>query len=267
MPPDLSEEKKLVYEYWNKNPCGSDLSSVAPYTKEYFDELEKIRYGRNREGYIWEFAQFAKYHGKKVLEIGIGVGTDFIQWVRSGCVATGCDLTPAAVEYTKKRLECYGLSAGVLQEDCEKLSFPEQTFDLVYSFGVIHHTPEPQKAISEIYRVLKRGGTAKIMLYHRYSGPVFRYWINHALLKRDPFRSIDEIVAKYNSESPDTKIYSKKQARALFEQFSRVNLYIQLTPWDYTDTPRLLLSRKLTNAFVRGLGNHYGWNLMITAEK
>jgi ubiquinone/menaquinone biosynthesis C-methylase UbiE len=255
--------KRQVHDYWNANPCNALFSKADKFARNYFEDIEQYRY--NMEPYIWNFAQFSRYHGKRILEIGVGVGTDFIQWVRSGCIATGCDLTPAAVEYTRKRLEAYGLQAVVQQEDCENLSFPNESFDLVYSFGVLHHTPDIMKAISEIYRVLKPKGAAKVMLYNRYSWPVLRRWIDHALKKGKLFRSIDDIIYYYQ-ESPGTKVFSIHQIPDLFRLFSKVDVYGQITPYDFMCPPKILPDR-LNRLLIRALGNRFGWNLMITAIK
>ena len=260
----MSKEKKAVYEYWNINPCITGQPEKRELDMEYFEEMERLRY--DSEPYIWDFAQFTRYSGKKILEIGIGVGTDFIQWVRAGCIATGCDLTQTAVEYTKKRLETYNLSAEVRPADCENLPFGDESFDLVYSFGVIHHTPDTEKAVSEICRVIKKGGTAKVMLYHRRSWFVFRYWIDYALKKLRPFRSIDKIISVYYRESPCVKIYSAQQAKQLFRQFAHIETYVQLTPYDFSAAPKIA-GRRVSGLILRMLSNKVGWNLMITAIK
>lgn len=264
-------EKKAVYEYWNAHIY--DYGDIPPdvpvavrlekYTKKYFDDAEEHLY--KMHPYLWNFAQFSRYSGKKILEIGIGAGTDFIQWVRSGCIATGCDLTPTAVAVTKRHLEFYNLQADVREEDCENLSFADESFDLVYCFGVIHHTPDPVKAVSEVYRVLKKGGIAKVMLYHRHSWATFSLWLTHGLKKGKPFRSIDNIVY-HRLESKGTRVYSIKQAKQLFQQFSQVDIYNQATPYDVMAIEKIV-GRRMANIIVDAFRSKLGWNLMINAVK
>jgi ubiquinone/menaquinone biosynthesis C-methylase UbiE len=256
--------KRAVYEYWNKSPCNVSLSDKTKFTRDYFDEVEETRY--SQEPFIWSFAQFSRYSGKKILEIGVGIGTDFIQWVRSGCIATGCDLTPAAVDITKKRLEAYGLSAVVQQEDCEGLTFADGTFDVVYSWGVLHHTPNTEKAISEVFRVLKKGGIAKIMLYNRYSLHFLSIWFRYGLMRLKPFASADALAARYYFESPGTKFYSPRQIKAMFRSFSQVNICTQSAAYDYEVIPKLL-RLPIFKFFIHIFAGKIGWAHLVTAVK
>jgi len=128
------------------------LAKFATYSKEYFEEIERRRYDPVvGEPEIFSFAQFTRYSGKKILEVGVGAGTDFIQWVRAGAVAYGIDLTEKAIEHVRRRLEVYNLHAADIRVgDAENLPYEDNTFDLVYSFGVIHHSPDTERALSEI---------------------------------------------------------------------------------------------------------------------
>ena len=255
--------KKAIYNYWDTHPCISFFTSLEQCSKKYFDDDEEYMY--RLHPYIFSFAQFTRYPGKKILEVGVGAGRDFVQWVRNGCVATGCDLTPKAVELTRKRLKVYGLEANVQQEDCENLSFSDESFDLVYCLGVIHHTLDPQKAVSEIYRVLKKGGIAKVMLYHRHSWVAFNHWVAYGLMGGKPLRSIDDIMASH-MENKGTKVYSIKQAKKLFHQFSQVDIYNQVTPYDHM-AMKGKVSPCIANLLISALNSRIGWNLMVTATK
>ena len=151
MTPDTGgkELKTRVKEYWNTEACGTDVAEAPKFSRQYFDQIEDNRYRVEPE--IFAFAQFTRFRDQKVLEVGIGAGTDFMQWVRAGAKAYGVDLTEEAVEHAKKRLDAYGLSAEEVRvADAENLPYPDNTFDLVYSWGVIHHTPDTIKALEEI---------------------------------------------------------------------------------------------------------------------
>jgi SAM-dependent methyltransferase len=153
----IQASKETVRAWWGQQACGTQFAESDKFTPAYFAEIEEARY--RLEPYIHSFAQFTRYRGKKVLEVGIGAGTDFVQWVRVGALAYGIDLTAEAVAHTRRRLELEGLQAMDLrQADAEHLDYPSDLFDLVYSWGVIHYTSDPFKALSEIVRVARPGG-------------------------------------------------------------------------------------------------------------
>jgi len=209
--------KEVVRDYWDNNTCGTFLTNEEKFSKEYFEDIEEKRFNIHPE--VFSFAQFSRFYGKRVLEVGIGAGTDFLQWVRSGTEAYGIDLTPEAIEHVKKRLNLYGLKAKEIKVgDAENIEYPENYFDLVYSFGVIHHSPDTMKALNEIIRVLKPGGMAKIMVYHKNSLLAYFFWIKHALLKFRPWKSISWILW-HHMESLGTKAYSIKEMEQILSNY------------------------------------------------
>lgn len=198
--------KSEVQEFWNNQTCGTWITDKDKFSLEYFEEIEQDRYSIQPE--IFSFAEFTRWHGKKVLEVGVGAGTDFLQWVRAGAKATGIDLTEQACQHVHHRLDLYGLSAeDIVVGDSENLPFDDNTFDLVWSWGVIHHTPNTEKAMREIVRVLKPDGRAKIMIYHRHSILAYLFWVKHALLKFKFWLSISDVLWR-KMESIGTKAYT-----------------------------------------------------------
>ena len=141
-----------IHEFWQAQPCGTSYAKSEAGTREYYDEIEAARY--RLEPFIPDFAEFPRWHARRVLEIGVGAGTDFINFARAGAILTGVDLTPAAIQHARERLEHEGLNAEVLVADGEALPFDDGSFDLVYSWGVIHHATSPQRVIREVRRVL-----------------------------------------------------------------------------------------------------------------
>lgn len=164
--------KRRVREYWNARPCGTQFTSLEPGTKEFFDEVERFRY--RAQPFMDRVAGFRRYRGKDLLEIGCGLGTDLLQFARGGARVTGVDLTENSVDLVRRRFALERLPVNALMADAENLPFPDGTFDVVYSFGVLHHTPDTQSAVEQIHRVLKPRGTAIVMLYHRHS---LRVWL------------------------------------------------------------------------------------------
>jgi len=205
--------KDEVRDYWDNEACGTWFSDKEKFTKEYFEEIEKARYEIQPE--IKPFAEFDKFPGKKLLEVGVGAGTDFLQWVRGGTRAYGLDLTQEAIDHVKHRLDIYGFeSEKLVVGDSENLPFEDNFFDVVYSWGVIHHTPDTEKAMHEIIRVLKPGGIAKIMIYHRHSLLVYLFWVKHALLKGKPWRTFSDVLWDH-MESIGTKAYTRKEVQKM----------------------------------------------------
>src|ERR1700674_1915065 len=145
-----------VNAYWNARPCNIRHSPKPVGTKEYFDEVEARKYFV--EAHIPDFAEFDRWKGKKVLEIGCGIGTDTINFARHGAQVTAVDLTEKSLEVARQRARVFGLEDRVrfIQANAEKLSesVPVEPYDLVYSFGVIHHTPHPERVLDEIHKYL-----------------------------------------------------------------------------------------------------------------
>lgn len=144
--------KKAVHNYWNIASCGEMYLPEA--TQDGFNQQAKTRY--QLEPYILDFAEFSHYKQKKVLEIGVGLGADHQQFAAAGAELTGIDLTERAIEYTQRRLQLFGLHSNLNTGDAENLSFADNSFDLVYSWGVLHHSPDTQKTFTEVFRVLKK---------------------------------------------------------------------------------------------------------------
>ncbi|MBX9830446.1 class I SAM-dependent methyltransferase [Candidatus Babeliales bacterium] len=214
--------KESVARYWNQASCGTEFIEEIKHSREYFEAIEQFRYTIEPE--IFAFAQFTRFHGKKVLEVGVGAGTDFLQWVRAGAQAYGVDLTHEAVTNVLHRLATYNVAACDVQvADAEKLNFADNNFDLVYSWGVIHHSPDPVQCLREIVRVTKPGGSIKIMVYNRRSLFAFYQYLQHGLLRGKPFASMKKILAQHQ-ESPGTQAYTFKEIKNILKDFPvRIN--------------------------------------------
>lgn len=265
----LSEKelKQKVHDYWNEEACGTWASDKEKYTKEYFEDIENERYQTEPE--IFSFAQFTRFYGKKLLEVGVGAGTDFIQWVRAGTDAYGIDLTEEAIAHVQNRLDLYGLKAKELRvSDCEALPYPDNYFDVVYSWGVIHHTPDTQKALEEIIRVCKPGGICKVMIYHRHSILAWLFWVRHALLKGKIWKSVGWVLYNF-MESCGTKAFTKREVARMLEQYYVENIKIKPVLTYYDKLSRFnILFRSVAKALAWILGgDRVGWFLTIQFTK
>jgi ubiquinone/menaquinone biosynthesis C-methylase UbiE len=250
---NLNEE---VRKYWEREPCGTGepiSGGVAPLTREWFERIEEHRY--REEPFIHSVAQFTLHRGKKMLEVGVGAGTDHLQWARAGCDCHGVDLTDTAIETTRAHLALYGFASELRRLDAERLPFPDASFDLVYSWGVIHHSHKPDRVVDEIGRVLKPGGQFIGMLYGRRSPLVLRAWVRHALLRGQPWRSFSDVVRQH-VESVGTKAYTVSEVGALFSRFRQLEVRPLITPYDTARYPRWL---------ARLFPDRWGWFITVKA--
>lgn len=221
-------DKDAVRDFWEEASCGERLY-LPDQTIEGYRAQAEARY--RLEPYIEPFARFEAARGLRVLEIGVGLGADHERFATAGAHLTGIDLTPRAVSRTRARLEVLGLPHDVREGDAERIDFPDNTFDVVYSWGVIHHSPDTPQAVREILRVLKPGGQARVMIYHRYSLIGLMLWLRYGLGTGRPFMSLTEVYATH-LESPGTKAYTRAEALAMFSGFSNVQISIELTHGD-----------------------------------
>ena len=156
-----------VQEFWKTEPCGTHDLTTKRGTPEFYERYREFRF--SSEWHIPDLVPFGETDGKQVLEIGCGAGADGVMFAQHGAEYTGIDLTETAVDATRRHFDVLGLRGRFQVENAEKLSFADGSFDFVYSHGVLHHTPHPDLAFGEVYRVLKPGGKAVLMLYHKHS--------------------------------------------------------------------------------------------------
>jgi ubiquinone/menaquinone biosynthesis C-methylase UbiE len=289
--------KERVRAFWQEHPCGTKFADAEPGSPRFYELVEEHRY--TKEWHIPAAADFSSAAGLKVLEIGCGLGTDGAQFAKAGADYTGVDLTEAAVELARKRFEISNLPGKFQTADAENLEFADESFDLVYSHGVLHHTPDTAGAIREIHRVLRPGGRAIVMLYHRDS---YNYRVNISVLRRagarllkseagirfvnritgEPLESLreharllqngeenylrpDEFLSQNTdgAGNPLARVYSTKEARELFKDFSDVELRIYFLNKRWLPVIGSLLPRSLEAT----LASRWGWHLWIYATK
>lgn len=266
----FEEEKQKAREQWSADPAGAVYGREHEFgTREFFDEVERHRY-QEYAPWMPRVMGFNAFAGQRLLEVGCGMGTDLLQFARGGARVTGVDLTPRSVEISRHHLELYGQHGDFALTDAEKLPFADESFDVAYSHGVLHHTPDTAGAVREIHRVLKPGGLARVMLYHRGSlhywfQIILRYGILHGELLRESAGDImsRRIEISEGGGRPLVKVYSRRQARELFSMFREVRTEVQqLTRGDF-----YFLGRLVPENILRALGSSVGWNVIISARK
>jgi SAM-dependent methyltransferase len=218
----ITEPKDDVRDFWNADPCGTRYLEG----KEDFDAHARARYAL--EPFIFEFANFKGARGLKVLEIGVGMGADYLEWLKAGAQATGVDFSAASIERAQRRCELAGYKPDLRVADAESLPFPDNSFDVVYSYGAMHHSPDTAQCVGEARRVLKPGGQARIMVYHHPSLTGAMLWLRYGLWRG---KSLRQSVFDH-LESPGTKSYTQVEALALMSGFHDVQMRVVFSPGD-----------------------------------
>jgi SAM-dependent methyltransferase len=267
----VAEEKQRAREQWSEDPCGAVYGREQEFgTREFFDAVESHRYTEYAP-WMPEVMGFNDFAGARLLEVGCGMGTDLLQFARGGAKVTGVDLTPRSIEISRQHLAVYGERGDFAITDGENLPFADESFDVVYSNGVLHHTPDTAGAVREVHRVVRTGGQVRVMLYYRNS---LNYWgqiiLRHGLLHGELLRgnSPAEIMSKHvevneSGGRPLVKVYSRRQARQLFSMFREAKVQVeQLTRPDL-----YFLGRFIPEKIFQDLRQSVGWNVIITARK
>ena len=266
-----ADEKQRAREQWSKDPAGAIYGREHEVgTREFFDAVERHRYTEYAP-WMPEVMGFKDFGGARLLEVGCGMGTDLLQFARGGAKVTGVDLTPRSIDISRQHLAVYGECGDFAIADCEQLPFASESFDVAYSNGVLHHTPDTARAVSEIHRVLRPGGQARVMLYHRGS---LAYW-GHVVLRYGIMRgeflrgnSPADIMSKYvefneGGGRPLVKAYSSREARNLFSMFREVKVQVE----QLTRPELYLLGRMIPEGLFRRLRQSAGWNVIVSARK
>jgi len=291
---DSALAQERVRAYWNDKPCDSELSDRDRLSREYFLDIERQRY--ELQPHIPDILSKIDWSGKRVLEIGTGVGTDARNIIGKGGDYTGVNVDRGSTEATSQALRVFSLPGVALERSATSLDFPDNTFDVVYSFGVLHHIPEAAKAVAEIHRVLKPGGELLVMLYNRTS---INYLVEIMFLRRLglQFLSVPGAIAllrrlgfacdklerhvelrkqhgsmtgqewlSRNTDGPDnpySRVYGAKEAAELLKGFRIEKQEVHFFDHRHWGAPGRLLPKGVRGA----LGRHWGWHRVIYARK
>jgi SAM-dependent methyltransferase len=251
---ELEPDKSEVRAFWQAAPCGAKHADAPEGTPEFYADVERARYAL--EPFIPRFADFDGARGQDVLEIGVGLGTDLIGFARAGARVTGIDLTERAIENVRKRLALDGLEGRLEVADAERLPFADGTFDVVYSWGVLHHTSHPELAMAEAQRVVRPGGRLCVMLYARRSWVALGLWARHAALVGRPWRTLGEVIANH-MESAGTRAYTRRELREAFAGLQDLTVEHASTPYD----------RRVAGPLARLVSPRLGWFLVVRGRK
>ena len=266
-----------VRDYWNSRPCNLRHSPAPVGSREYFDQVEARKY--LVESHIPGFADYPRWAGRRVLEIGCGLGTETMNFARAGARVTAVDLSSRSLELARQRAEVFGLQDRItfIEADAERLAeFVEPSpYDLVYSFGVIHHTPHPGRALEQIRRHFAGPDTTfKMMVYYRWAWKVLAILVREA---HGAFWKLDEAVAR-NSEAqtgcPVTYTYTRRSVRELLEHsgFTVEEVFVDhIFPYRVPDYVKYRYVKAfpfnvLPGPAMRALERRLGWHLCVTSR-
>jgi ubiquinone/menaquinone biosynthesis C-methylase UbiE len=292
---DQTDIKQSIRNWWAEYPMTYGYEhGFATYTKEdgtvvkveigtrdFFELADKTFYDwnqsrHNEKGYFGRIFDYEGYAGKSVLEVGCGMGCMAMNWANHGAQITAVDLNPVAIVMTKKRFEIFNLAGDIREADGEQLPFANDTFDYVYSWGVLHHSPNTKQSVAELYRVMKPGARAGVMLYHRHS-LMFRFFTEYVdgfVNMESKFLNPLELASRYGDGdrregNPHTWPVTKQEVyKDLFQQFRNVHIDVLgieveqiMDQWARNFGSKF--PRPLLDACIR----RWGWSLWITGEK
>ncbi|MBI2839971.1 MAG: methyltransferase domain-containing protein [Acidobacteria bacterium] len=248
-----------IREYWNERIHDLEMAKHPVATREFFDDLDDYRFDKLR--YLPRLVDFNGHKGRRLLEVGCGIGIDLVRFAKGGARVTGVDLSETAIRLTRTNFQSRGMSNGaqMIIGNGEQLPFAENTFDVVYAHGVIQYTADAARLIADCRRVLKPGGDGIFMVYNRVS------WLN-ALSK----------VMKVGLEHEDAPVLRKFTAAELREMlrgFSEVRIIPERFPvksrlhhgWKAAVYNGLFVG--VFNALPRSLVRRFGWHLMGLCRK
>jgi SAM-dependent methyltransferase len=268
------DAKRETQKQWNTDPCGARTApEYEAGTPEFFGRVEHERYDVYAP---WMRAAigFEEHAGEAVLEIGPGLGTDHAQFARAGARMFALDLTNSHLQLTRQRFRNEALSTRPVRGDAERLPFADASFDLVYSYGVLHHTPDTAGAVLEIHRVLRPGGLAIVGLYHKHSA---FHWIYTVLwrglllggLWRKRYRRLLSDI-EYRSVGSDAeplvKVFSRRQCRRLFGRFAETRLRCDQIEWSHL-VPFAGAGSGPPRSALEAVARRWGWYLTVFARK
>ena len=259
-PPDPSGPALIdrIRTYWNTRIHDQEMSGAAPGTLEFFDDLDDYRFDKLR--YLPRLVDFDGYRGRRVLEVGCGIGIDLVRFARGGARVTGVDLAQQAIELARRNVELHGVAADALEvADGEALPFGDATFDVVYAHGVVQYTSDPARLVGEAHRVLRPGGEAIVMVYNR------RSWLS--------VMSALTGTALEHADAPVLRTFTIGEFRRLLDPFGEVRIVPERFPvpsrlhkgWKATVYNRVFVGT--FNALPRRLVRPLGWHLMAFCRK
>jgi ubiquinone/menaquinone biosynthesis C-methylase UbiE len=251
-----------VRSFWQKNPLCSNGIPHPLGSREFFEVYNGQREGIESIPYSYALHEYRDFTGKKVLDVGSGNGYVLAKYAAEGAEVFGIDITEAGIDLCRKRFENLGLQGNFQVADAQDIPFPDNTFDCVCSMGVLHHVPNTQKALDEIYRVLKPGGRLIVMFYHRNSA---KYQFTYRVRSWVTGKCMQQLVNEFDGAgNPKGAVFTKTQLRAMLARFSEIKMHV-----GFLETRDIILrgARYLPDNLFKPLAPLLGWNLYAKGRK
>jgi len=268
----LDPAKQQTQRQWNLTPCGTGdfLRDIEPESVAYFDAIRYQRY-QVTDPWMLQKVPFAAAAGKRLLEIGHGIGSDLLTFAEAGAEVHGVDITPEHHRLAQRNFAVHGMPVDLRLGDAANLDYPSDHFDVVYSHGVLHHTPDTMRCIGEAYRVLKPGGLLIMSVYRRFSAfhLVAKLLVDGVRRRRlftlgyDGLMATVERGADGRTIKPLVKTYTGRQVRGLLKDFSSVEVSVAHFSRDHLSVLAPLLPRSMEKLLEPALG----WYLLAFATK
>lgn len=253
---DESLEGK-VREYWNRRIHDLEMTAQPVGSREFFDELDEYRF--DKLAYLPRIVDFNGYRGRRLVEVGCGIGTDLVRFARGGAHVVGVDLSETAVRLARANLDTHEVPGALLIADGGRLPFPDDSVDVCYAHGVLQYSANPRAIVTETLRVLKPGGTGIFMVYNR------RSWL----------MALSRImkVGLEHADAPGLRLYSIREFRELIRGFRHTTIIPERFPvrsrlhhgWKAAAYNGAFVG--LFNALPRALVRRFGWHLMAICSK
>lgn len=269
----IKETSKMV---WGATPAGWLYGQGYPKeTQEFFTSVLKKRFTEECD-WMFDVVKFERFKGKKVLEIGCGLGYDAYQFCKHGAMYMGIDLTPDNPRIAKNNLAFFGYEATVLEMDCEHLSLAEK-FDYIFSFGVLHHTPNIQKALKNIYNALDDTGEAQLIVYYKRSIYYMLTVVLYDWILKMKFFKISladrrsQIEYTTSGGKPLVNVYSKKELHTLCKNAGFKVIQTDIRKLVRDDLPGIPVFMKvykyIPDSWLYFLSKRFGWYLSVRLVK
>jgi len=250
-----------IKDFWERNPCGvKDAASFPEGSLGFFEAIDRHRY--QGIDFMQRVVKSDCWSGRKILEVGCGLGEHLLQFAKAGATVHGVDLTERGIKLTNQRFSLCGHKGLLCVGDAENLPFGDDYFDFAYAWGILHHTQDPRKAVREMIRVLKPGGHVLSMFYHRCSLVALQMWLYYGIGHGKPWRSPSELIAA-RLESPGTKVFSRNETKVMFEGLENVEVQTIVTRFDTRIGRRFFLPRWVR----RFIPSSLGWYIVVRANK
>lgn len=248
-----------VKSFWNAHPLCTDAIAAEPGTPAFFETYNQLREANEPVEFAKKLHEYDAFPGKRVLEVGMGNAYTLSKYCQAGAEVFGIDITERAVEISEKRFQLLGLKGNFQVGNAEELPFPDEYFDCICSMGVLHHVPDTERAVREIYRCLKPGGRLIVMMYHKNSLSYrVRMPIEGWLRGKSLQQSVNEVDGVGN---PKGDVYSRRELRELFSDFRDLELFTRL----FDNGKRF--DKILPTRVKEMLASRFGWFLYLRGRK